>query len=77
VIVALGLVFVFMRMLKKTKPDEIPIEILDQSQYAGLDGADGGGVSVDKLNEMIRQKPENIGAALRGWMATSTTNGKN
>lgn len=74
VIVALGLVFVFLRMLKKTKPDEIPIEILDQSQFSGAEGANGGGVSVEKLNEMIRQKPENIGAALRGWMATSGKN---
>ena len=74
VLVALGLVFVFLRMLKKTKPDEIPIEILDQSQFSGVEGANGGGVSVEKLNEMIRQKPENIGAALRGWMATSGKN---
>ena len=74
VIVALGLVFVFMRMLKKTKPDEIPIEILDQSQFAGVEGSNGGGITVEKLNEMIRQKPENIGAALRGWMVTGGKN---
>lgn len=74
VIVALGLVFVFMRMLKKTKPDEIPIEILDQSQFAGVEGPNGGGITVEKLNEMIRQKPENIGAALRGWMVTGGKN---
>jgi flagellar M-ring protein FliF len=74
VIVALGLVFVFMRMLKKTKPDEIPIEILDQSQLTGVEGANGVGITVEKLNEMIRQKPENIGAALRGWMVTGGKN---
>ena len=63
-----------MRMLKKTKPDEIPIEILDQSQLAGVEGANGVGITVEKLNEMIRQKPENIGAALRGWMVTGGKN---
>ena len=28
-------------------------------------------VSADTLNELIRQKPVNIGAALRDWVATN------
>ena len=75
VLVAVALVLAFVRMLKRTKPDEIPIEILELSHAATAEGAPlGGAISVDKLNEMIRRKPENIGAALRGWMATSGKN---
>ncbi|MCE9612511.1 MAG: flagellar M-ring protein FliF [Chthoniobacter sp.] len=76
VLVAVALVFVFVRMLKRTKPDEIPIEILEQTYAAttGEGGHAGGPISVEKLNEMIRRKPENIGAALRGWMATGGKN---
>ncbi len=75
VLVALALVFVFLRMVKRAKPDEIPIEVF--SPIGAANGADAASqpVSVELLNEMIRQKPENVGAALRDWM--STTNGNN
>jgi flagellar M-ring protein FliF len=83
VLVAVILFAAFMRMLKKTKPDEIPMEMLSaQSEtesaraLSGGQGASGGGgsfsvgqpVTVDLINDMIRRKPENIGAALRNWM---------
>ena len=76
VLVAVALVLVFLRMVKKAKPDEIPIEVF--SPIGAANGADGAPqpVSVELLNEMIRQKPENVGAALRDWMSTST-NGNN
>ena len=76
VLVALVLVTVFLRMVKKAKPDEIPIEVFSPIG-AGANGADQGAqpISVELINEMIRQKPENVGAALRDWM--STTNGNN
>jgi flagellar M-ring protein FliF len=68
VLVAVALVFVFLRMVKKAKPDEIPIEILSPEK-AQADAGPGRPVSVELLNEMIRQKPNNVGAALREWMA--------
>jgi flagellar M-ring protein FliF len=68
VLVAVALVFVFLRMVKKAKPDEIPIEILSPEKVPA-DAAAGRPVSVELLNEMIRQKPNNVGAALREWMA--------
>ncbi len=75
VLVSLALVFVFLRMVKRAKPDEIPIEVF--SPIGATNGADPASqpISVELLNEMIRQKPENVGAALRDWM--STTNGNN
>ncbi len=75
VLVAVALILVFVRMLKRAKPDEIPIEILEPLRAAPAAGVPAEPqVSVEMLNEMIRQKPGNIGAALRGWMAS---NGKN
>jgi len=59
---------IFLRLLNRTKPYEIPIEILEPN--AGeLQSSRMPSISPEMLNEMIRQKPENIGAALRGWMA--------
>ncbi len=73
ILAALALVFVFFRMLKRTKPDEIPIEILDQSRLiAAPVTPTPEAVSVEMLNDMITEKPENIGAALRGWMGAGS-----
>ena len=66
--VALGLFVVFLRMLKRTTPDQIPIELL--SGHVPKNEVPSGPVTVDALNEMIRQKPGNVGAALRDWMST-------
>lgn len=73
VLVAVILVFLFLRMVKKAKPDEIPIEILSPDRANG-DNQAGRPVSVELLNEMIRKKPENVGAALREWMAGAGPN---
>ncbi len=80
-LVAVILFGAFVRMLRKTKPDQIPMEMLSaQSETDGLQalpagkGGIGGGMSmpqpvtVDLINDMIRRKPENVGAALRSWM---------
>jgi flagellar M-ring protein FliF len=69
VLVAVALVFVFLRMVKKAQPDEIPIEILSPEKVQAEAAGAGRPVSVELLNEMIRQKPGNVGAALREWMA--------
>ena len=73
VVVAIALIFVFLRMVKRAKPDEIPIEILSPER-AHADAQAGRPVSVELLNEMIRKKPENVGAALREWMAGAGPN---
>ncbi len=73
VAVAVVLIFIFLRMVKKAKPDEIPIEILSPEK-ANPEGQANRPVSVELLNEMIRKKPENVGAALREWMAGAGPN---
>ena len=73
VAVAVVLIFIFLRMVKKAKPDEIPIEILSPEK-ANPEAQTNRPVSVELLNEMIRKKPENVGAALREWMAGAGPN---
>ncbi len=68
VLVALALIFVFLRMVKRARPDEIPIELLNPAQAAAQQTA-AAPLSADMLNEMIRQKPANVGVALRHWMS--------
>lgn len=74
-LVAVVLLGWFWRMLKRAKPDEIPIEILDPEvltarteKAAKVLEPKPAEISADLLNELIRAKPENVGAALRGWM---------
>ena len=79
VLVAVILFGAFVRMLRSTKPDQIPMEMLTapsdtESAQALSNGRAGAGmnvpqpVTVDLINDMIRRKPENVGAALRSWM---------
>ena len=79
ILVALGVFGVFMRMIKRTKPDDIPLEVLqaDGGAESTQDSSSRGGdlastgeqpLTVDLINQMIRRKPENVGAALRTWM---------
>ncbi len=72
--IAVVLLLFFLRMLKQTKPDEIPFELF---RPAGASGAAGNGqsgnITPDLLNEMIRQRPANVGVALRGWMANGNS----
>lgn len=68
-------ILLFLRLLKRTKPYDIPLEILEPSVGELLQSsARSTGVSPEMLNEMIRQKPANVGVALRGWMANPNTN---
>ena len=74
-LLALAMLGVFLGMLKRSKPDAIPIELLRPDTIAPA--AAGATISAEMLNELIRQKPANVGAALRGWMASPNGNAKN
>jgi flagellar M-ring protein FliF len=71
--VGAGLVMlVFLRMLSRQKAEPIPVEVLTLSPDAVARSLPSTThVSADTLNELIRQKPANIGAALRDWVATN------
>jgi flagellar M-ring protein FliF len=64
----------FWRMLRRQKPEPVPIEVLSLSPEAATRSLpSGNGVTPDLLNELIRQKPANIGVALRDWVSAGNT----
>jgi len=72
VIIALVVFAFFARMLSKQKPEPVPVEVLSLPPEAMGRALPNGnnGVTPEMLNQLIRHKPANIGAALRDWVAT-------
>jgi flagellar M-ring protein FliF len=58
----------FFRLLRTQRPETVPMEVInppreeEQSELPAV-------VTAATLNELLRKKPANIGAALRGWTA--------
>jgi flagellar M-ring protein FliF len=73
-LVAFVVLAIFLGMLKRSKPESIPIELLKPQ---AAPAAPAPMISAEILNDLIRQKPANVGAALRGWMANPNGNSKN
>jgi flagellar M-ring protein FliF len=70
VVAALGILLVFARMLSRQKPEPVPVEVLSMSPEAAARSLPNSqSVTPELLNELIRQKPANIGLALRDWVA--------
>jgi flagellar M-ring protein FliF len=76
---AAGVLLVFWRMLKRQKPEPVPIEVLSLTpENAARSLPNASNVTPELLNDLIRQKPANIGLALRDWVsAGSGPGGKN
>jgi len=70
-VVIAGLVlFVFWKMLKKQAVEPVPMELLTEPAEASKRAIPtNGALSPELLTELIRQKPANIGTALRDWVA--------
>lgn len=71
VVAAAALILFFLRRLGREKPEAVPVELLRElpaSEQRALTGASGV-VTPELINELIRQKPTNVGTALRDWMA--------
>lgn len=67
---AVGVFLVFIKMLAKQKPEPVPVEILTLPPDAlSRNRAPSNGVTPDFLNDLIRQRPANVGATLREWVA--------
>jgi flagellar M-ring protein FliF len=71
VLAAVGLVLFFFRRLGREKPEAVPIELLRELPSADRRALGGppGSVTPELINELIRQKPTNVGTALRDWVA--------
>lgn len=67
-----GLVLlVFLRLLSRQKPEPVPVEVLAMPpELAARSLQAGNAVTPEMLNELIKQKPANIGTALRDWVGT-------
>jgi len=67
-----GLVLlVFLRLLSRQKPEPVPVEVLAMPpEMAARSLQIGSAVTPEMLNELIKQKPVNIGTALRDWVGT-------
>lgn len=62
---------VFVRVLSRQKPEPVPVEVLTLPPDVAARSLPSGNVTPDRLNELIRQKPANVGMALRGWVAVN------
>lgn len=59
---------IFLRMLSRQKPEPVPVEVLAMPpELAARSLQSGNAVTPEMLNELIKQKPANIGTALREW----------
>ena len=67
VVAALGVFAYFLRLLSRQKPEAVPVEVLALPPEAMGRALPNGNnnVTPEMLNQLIRNKPANIGAALR------------
>ena len=77
ILVALVVIGGFVRMLRKTKPEEV---VMEQVEPAGLAGREADAeiepiepeaITVEKINEMIKRRPTGVAAAIKNWISRS------
>ena len=75
VVLALAVLIVFLRMLKKFKPSDAEVQVLDEVDADALSGARslGGGLTPELLNDLIQEKPDNVSTALRRYLETGAS----
>ncbi len=68
--IGLALVFflILLHMLRRTRSEPIFAPSNRQESVESTQNADDAPISPEVLNELIRQKPENVGTALRNWV---------
>lgn len=73
---AVVFIFMFLRMLKNAKVDDIPIGVpVGNGPGNGHFGKTGHGVvTVEVLNQLIRENPANMTQAVRSWMTRAKSN---
>jgi len=75
VVLAIAIFIVFLRMLKKFKPSDAEVQVLDEVDADALAGVRslGGGLTPELLNDLIQEKPDNVGTALKRYLDTGAT----
>jgi flagellar M-ring protein FliF len=70
IVLAIAVLGVFLRMLSRQKPEAVPVEVLSMTPDAASRALPNSStITPELLNELIRQKPANVGVALRDWVA--------
>ncbi len=66
---------IFFRAIHKTKPEQITFELIESEEPSQqlLPQAMNHKISPELLNDMIRQKPENVSLTIREWLAAKPT----
>jgi len=75
VVIAIAIFVIFIRMLKKFKPNEAEVQVLDEDDQQMLSGTRtlGSGLTPELLNDLIQEKPDNVGTALRRYLETGSS----
>jgi flagellar biosynthesis/type III secretory pathway M-ring protein FliF/YscJ len=85
---ALGIIWLFVRMFKRTSSEEIPLGVPVGRMGAHLGNGNGHGnghpfelgngengndvVTVEVLNQLIKENPQNMTQAIRSWLNRGT-----
>ena len=74
IILALAIFFVFLRMLKKFKPSDAEVQVLDEDDQQMLIKTRSLGSGLTRaLNDLIQEKPHNVSTALRKYLETGSS----
>ena len=75
VVLAIAIFIIFLRMLKKFKPSEAEVQVLDEADADMLAGTRtlGGGLTPELLNDLIQEKPDNVGTALKRYLESGAS----
>ena len=75
IILAIAIFIVFLRMLKKFKPSDAEVQVLDEDDQQMLAGTRslGSGLTPELLNDLIQEKPDNVSTALRKYLETGSS----
>jgi flagellar M-ring protein FliF len=71
VIGAVGAMLLFLRLLSRQKPEAVPIEVLTAPVENIAKPIQTSGLTPDMITQLVRQKPANVGTALRGWVGAT------
>ena len=68
---ALALIAFFWRAFKQTPNENIPVGVpIGEPEIQTRKKRDPGVISVEVMNQLIRENPGNMTQAIRGWMTT-------
>ncbi len=70
VAIAIGALLLFYRMLRGQRVEPVPVDLLTPIASGSSRTNNPGALTPELLNELIRQKPANVGTALRDWIGT-------